>query len=69
MTDGDDINDLFDIIHRIQNTVIPYTDPPEILRTLELSAPGGTRILFEPFYSQKDSGTERLFETFEFVSG
>ena len=54
MTDGDDIHNMFRIVDRIQNAVVPYADPPEVVCSLKLSTSVGTRSERKRLYSSED---------------
>jgi hypothetical protein len=49
MTNGDDINDYFLIVYRVNDPVIANTYSPQVFGTFELSTCGGPWIVLERF--------------------
>ena len=68
MANGDDIHELLGVVDSIEDAKVSHTDPPEVGRSLKLSAAIRSRSQCESLYSPEDARDERLPQTLELLS-
>lgn len=68
MPDGADVDKSPHIVDRIDDAVIPNSNPPKILGPFEFPAPRRSRIVCERFDSTEHPHAERLVEPFELLT-